>query len=1365
MAKRFLLNKSNAQKSEIDWTKCVICREEKTESLTVPDGKAAQSGYIKLISDLEGSDELGLLPKNIDLNQLNDGSGIQQTLHKNKAGFHKFCKLKIHTSLKRAINDNKKPKNMDDSNEGCSPVKTRRIVGSTKTEKGTCIFCDEKAEMENLTIASTGSFDHNVRAKAKELNDRKLMAQLAEGDATAINVTYHKNCYTTFNNRLRSKHRSLKKKNESVTIKALVLAEIVAYINETRQEAIQNNQVIKYYLMDLKNKYRIRVAELKQVDVSEVKFGGTTLKDRILQQIPELKEHKENKKYVVLMFPEHIGPAIQYAFNNSEDDNDAIKLARAAEVIRKELFEKNYEFKGSFEEGCQKDSVPNSLVALINMILGGFNFDKFDSVSSTTRKRIALSIAQLLCFNSVKKSSSSNYIRHNKNRENPLVIYVSMLIHSKTRSKSLIDKLYNLGLCVSYDRLMDISTDLANEVIAQYEEDRVVCPLNLLKGVFTCGAVDNIDHNPSSVTAHDSFHGTAISLRQFPTSEIPGVKRTKVQRDIERKSKISPLPLSYSLVPSKSATFDPVVPTRCVPLSAEEDSIKINSQKETQWLSNLSSKINNPTQDDIYDLSWAAFHASNQCQPSFIPSIIALLPLFRENAHSVCMMSHAMQMVTKAIHHINPTQVPVIVVDQPLFAICKQIQWTWPESHGEDKIVVMMGGLHIEMNLLKLLGDWLSESGWITSLVQAGITTSGRAESMLTGSHVIRTRNAHQVSVCALKIMRDRVYHIYQENAPANGILTFDEWVKKQCKEQPQFKYWSTTMDLQLIVLQFIRSIRERDFKMYIQTLLKLAPWLFAFDHVNYSRWLPVHISDMVNLQTKHPSVYQEFMKGHFAVNKTNKKFSAIAIDQCHEQQNDYIKGEGGAVGLTECPEALERWMVGGPEISRLIREFEDNSNNINSKTSTMHHEQTSSLQKAFVKDVKSLVATLEEMGNPFIEDSGDLLTIDTKIIKSKEISQMLYTIENKGEENFKQFVNERLAATQNKPLSITISKNNFHIFAIVVAKNNSKTREQIKYLKSDCDLFARMYIGCQVRQGDMTIFFKHENRKYPPSISDFGELKLPVKSDLLDCLEHLVPSSKTSPLVDVKIFDGAVLVHMLRPSGCKTFGDYNEKIVQPYIESQLQTVSRIDVVWDRYIHNSLKQSTREKRAQSGKTQRQRVISTSPIPSHWESFLRSEDNKDELFKYLSDCIKSYNANGKVLVSTLGESVVTAGQIDFQDMETLKDCTHEEADTRILLHVAHCTKQGFKRISIRTVDTDIVVLAVGHFQSLNMDELWVHFGVRNRCRYIPAHALANELKEKAKALMMFHALTGCDTVSGFRGKGKKLHGQHGWHILL
>ena len=88
---------------------------------------------------------------------------------------------------------------------------------------------------------------------------------------------------------------------------------------------------------------------------------------------------------------------------------------------------------------------------------------------------------------------------------------------------------------------------------------------------------------------------------------------------------------------------------------------------------------------------------------------------------------------------------------------------------------------------------------------------------------------------------------------------------------------------------------------------------------------------------------------------------------------NKLIKGEGGAVGLTEDPQALERWMVAGPEISRLIHEFENNFHSLESQTSNKHHEQNPNTQKGFAKDVKALKDTIEEMGNPCLEDNGDL--------------------------------------------------------------------------------------------------------------------------------------------------------------------------------------------------------------------------------------------------------------------------------------------------------------------------------------------------------------------------------------------------------
>ena len=54
-------------------------------------------------------------------------------------------------------------------------------------------------------------------------------------------------------------------------------------------------------------------------------------------------------------------------------------------------------------------------------------------------------------------------------------------------------------------------------------------------------------------------------------------------------------------------------------------------------------------------------------------------------------------------------------------------------------------------------------------------------------------------------------------------------------------------------------------------------------------------------------------------MHKTDNKFSALSIDQCHEQNNVIIKGSGGAVGINDNPPALRHCMVAGPEGARMI--------------------------------------------------------------------------------------------------------------------------------------------------------------------------------------------------------------------------------------------------------------------------------------------------------------------------------------------------------------------------------------------------------------------------------------------------------------
>ena len=92
------------------------------------------------------------------------------------------------------------------------------------------------------------------------------------------------------------------------------------------------------------------------------------------------------------------------------------------------------------------------------------------------------------------------------------------------------------------------------------------------------------------------------------------------------------------------------------------------------------------------------------------------------------------------------------------------------------------------------------------------------------------------------------------------------------------------------------------------------------------------------------------------------------------------IKGDGGAVGLTENPTALKRWMVARPEIARVVKEFESTFE-VTKPCDKRHHQQMPSVQKASFKDVQALISTLEEMGNPFTEDSTELIMLDTKEI------------------------------------------------------------------------------------------------------------------------------------------------------------------------------------------------------------------------------------------------------------------------------------------------------------------------------------------------------------------------------------------------
>ena len=97
---------------------------------------------------------------------------------------------------------------------------------------------------------------------------------------------------------------------------------------------------------------------------------------------------------------------------------------------------------------------------------------------------------------------------------------------------------------------------------------------------------------------------------------------------------------------------------------------------------------------------------------------------------------------------------------------------TWSAHHASQ-----MRAQQFEALIKSLLRD----SGWTSTLSEAGVASSGTAESFLVASSVTQTRQAHQVTACSLyKLMEAAYNHYCNENVANSDILHFENWCENE---------------------------------------------------------------------------------------------------------------------------------------------------------------------------------------------------------------------------------------------------------------------------------------------------------------------------------------------------------------------------------------------------------------------------------------------------------------------------------------------------------------------------------------------------------------------------------------------------------
>ena len=180
------------------------------------------------------------------------------------------------------------------------------------------------------------------------------------------------------------------------------------------------------------------------------------------------------------------------------------------------------------------------------------------------------------------------------------------------------------------------------------------------------------------------------------------------------------------------------------------------------------------------NLSFASFYSRKVIR--IIPkAVCVLLPLITEDIKSYAVVAHSMEQVREIIKEVNPGQRPVVTGDQPVYALCKQMQLM---SSNFKNFSVKMGDLHTEMAFLSAIGDWFEGNRWTEIYEMSDIRTGteGRVESFLTGKKVKRTRYAYQVT---LKVLLE----FSREGFNKSSVEKHDDWINARRLESTTALY------------------------------------------------------------------------------------------------------------------------------------------------------------------------------------------------------------------------------------------------------------------------------------------------------------------------------------------------------------------------------------------------------------------------------------------------------------------------------------------------------------------------------------------------------------------------------------------------
>lgn len=1059
-----------------------------------------------------------------------------------------------------------------------TPVSTeKKLLRSESREynKNICIICHEEGgKLHKVEFKETGQRMLKISKSLPEKGFFIRMNSIPSADAIANDVQYHLKCWVNAQRSI-PKSSEEQEKREGVNDVRRVIADIEII------DIVKSNLENKNELLDLKNinkTYNNLIGVNQNEEINYKRY----LKSLLSEHIPDvIFSRPPSRRQSERICSKTYQQKAIHEYDNVPDDYKIIY--QAAKVVRREILKlQNWKFNGDFSNF----QLPTILSCLLSWIMIGtqHNIDTTFKKKQTIDNQVN-NISQII----IKSTKSPRQVANKLSKEfretieTPFSVGLALHLHKETRSKKLIDCLSDLGLSISYDKVMKIENDVANEVSSiAANNNGVYLPPNLKIGNPLHFAIDNVDFNNDTPDGKAEFHGTVQIAFQRNFENMECFKFTRIGKNFKIDENMF-----------KSDVFlKPNPPNENFPNFERPSSlVDLNVARNNDRIWGLFQTVDKLSLCPLP--TWNGFNSLITETPQ--KTLCHGMPLYPGTPTDWGNLYTSLKLVQGINVSITGNAKTIVTLDLQLYAKCMQMR---ENSDVLKNYIFRLGELHVVFAFLKVMGKYITGSGLDRALLEANIYGPATLGQIIDGKHMKRGVEAHMTIYLSLyNLYLDSVFEKHPEIFEAVSLIAkdFSKKINDNTKSSHGAHYSNVITDIEQsgvlnlfesfdeslqqqalflrnymimyeALLLFIRSSREGDWELHLSSLDNMTKYFFAHDQINYARLVPLYLATMNELLSEDVPSWN-YLKENFSISKSNIPFTSIGSDHALEQENKVMKVTGGIIGLTQNPAALYRFCLVAPILNLFSQEF-CQINNISVEMRKEHYQLTGSTGSRIANNIVNLLNIFETFEISFIE-SDSVMNVVSKAVLPTNVALELLQHQMIGEETYTQFVNERIQG----PLSVwsPMKKRNLLTFKQQSKRVQIPAEKKIVQLKEERTLLSRFLITARKRpEIDLEESIgNYEFSVVPKSMfTDDGQPLLTTdKSKIMHEIESLVSTSTTTQSMEhdsrkVIIIDGMALVnkvhkdasmktwkvtinpHLIRLITYKMFGERNQTYI-----------------------------------------------------------------------------------------------------------------------------------------------------------------------------------------------------------------------------